>query len=278
MLASKLFTACERGNVEALEDLIRNEPCAVAVIKSMHDRHSQNIAEKTIIAAIRKGYYDIVKCLLQAGVSPNIHTGEGVPLVVACTEGKLSILKHLINQGADYLSIDNPPLVFTACAAGHLDCLKYLMEKMKYDIHQTASGHSAHEVDGRDSLLFCACQTNCVEVASYLVENRALITLTITEQFLDIIKDVLQQKFQLSGEPNPKQLYHARLDDLSLVKIPWSVFADYSETLVHLNLQTNSLPSIPDKLFQLPMLKVLDISHNQLSVICTKEVVWSCTK
>ena len=229
----------------------------------MHDRHSQNIAKRTIIVAIQKDYHDVIKALLKAGLSPNTRSSEGIPLVViACTEGKLKILKYLMSKGADYFSIDDPPLVFTACAAGQLDCLNYLMEKMKYDIHQTASGHNALEIDGRDSLLFCACQANSIEVASYLVGNGALITLTITEQFPEIIKDVLQQKFQPSEDPKSKQLYHARLDNLSLVKIPWSVFADYSETLVHIDLCHNSLSSLPDMLFQLPMLKTLDISHN----------------
>ena len=311
-VASKLFTACSSGNVQALKDLIRGESYAVTLIETTRksdDRPGQNIAEKTIIAAIQKGHYDVTKILLKAGISPNIRTREGTPLyvavkrgsldivrllhdyradlavkgtfnpmVVACTEGKLSILKYLIKVGANPFSIDNPPLVFMACAAGQLDCLKYLMEEMEYDIHRTANGNDALKTDGQDSLLYYACQRNKIEVASFLVKNGALITRTIVNRFPKIIKDVLQQKFRPTGKPDPIQFYYARLKELGLAEIPWTVFADYSKTLVRIDLRSNFLSTLPEKMFQLPVLKVLDVAHNRLPEICSEEVVWACTK
>ncbi len=311
-VASKLFAACTSGNVQALKDIIRNEAYVVTLIETTRksdDAAGKKIAEKTLIAAINKGHYDATKVLLKAGVSPNIPTQEGTPLYVAvkrgnldmvrllyeyradllvkgrfnplvatCIDGRLTILKYLVKVGANLFTIDNPPLVFTACAAGQLDVLKYLMEEMEYDIHRTTSGKDALKTDGQDSLLFYACQRNKIEVASFLVKNGALITKTIASRFPKIIKDVLQQKFRPSGKAEPIQLYYARLKELGLAEIPWAVFADYSSTLVRIDLRSNFLSLLPDPLFQLPVLKILDISHNRLPEICQEEVKWTCNK
>ena len=45
-------------------------------------------------------------------------TGVFSPVYITCVEGKLSILKHLVNIGADLFAFTDPPLVFTACSAG----------------------------------------------------------------------------------------------------------------------------------------------------------------
>ncbi len=310
-VAGKLFAACSSGDVTTLKDILRNEEYAITLIETTlkSAEAGKKVAEKTLIAAINKGHYDVTKVLLKAGVSPNIPTQEGTPLYVAikkgkldyvrllydyradllvkgrfnplvatCIDGKLSILKYLVKVGANLFTIDNPPLVFTACAAGQLDILKYLMEEMEYDIHRTAKGSDALKTDGQDSLLFYACQRNKIEVASFLVKNGALITKTIANRFPKIIKDVLQQKFRPSGKPMPVQLYYARLKELGLAEIPWPIFADYSNTLVRIDLRSNFLSLLPDELFQLPVLKILDVSHNRLPVICQEEVKWTCTR
>ncbi len=311
-VAGKLFGACSSGDVNTLKDIIRNEAYAITLIETTlksAEAAGKKVAEKTLIAAINKGHYDVAKVLLKAGVSPNIPTQEGTPLyvaikkgdlnmvrllydyradllvkgrfsplVAACIDGKLAILKYLVRVGANLFTVDNPPLVFTACAAGQLEMLKYLMEEMEYDIHRTVKGTDALKTDGQDSLLFYACQRSKIEIASFLVKNGALITKTIANRFPKIIKDVLQQKFRPSGKPAPVQLYYARLRELGLAEIPWAVFADYVNTLVRIDLRSNYLSLLPDKLFQLPALKILDVSHNRLPVICQEEVQWSCTR
>ena len=277
--------------------------------KKVNDAAGKKIAEKTIIATIQKGHYDALKVLLKAGINPNIRTQDGTPLnaavkkgsldivrllidyraelsmrgtpnplIATCIEGKLNILKYMVKVGADLYAVDNPPLVFTACTAGQLNILKYLMDELEYDIHRTANGSDALRTDGRDTLLYYACQRHKIEVASFLVKEGALITRTIATQFPKIVKDVLQQRFRPSGKPEPVQLYYARLKELGLAEIPWAVLADYTQTLVRIDLHSNYLTTIPDKIFQLPVLKILDVSHNRLPEICQEVVVWSCSQ
>lgn len=309
-MASKFFSACKSGNIHELKDLLRNEPYARSLVdmtRRANEAAGKKIAEKTIIVAIQNGHFDALKILLKSGINPNIRTEEGTPLnaavrwgsldivrllfdfhaelamkgtpnplIAACIGGKLNILKYLVKVGADLYAVDNPPLVFTACTAGQLGILKYLLEEMEYDIQRTASGSDALRTDGKDTLLYYACQRNKIEVASFLVKEGAIITQTIATQFPKIVKDILQQRFRPSGKPDPVQLYYARLKELGLADIPWMALADYSQTLVRIDLHSNYLSTLPDKIFQLPALRILDVSHNRLPEISQEVVSWTC--
>ena len=135
------------------------------------------------------------------------------------------------------------------------------------------------EGDGKDTLLWCACKSNKLEVASYLVKRGAPITRTIFAKFPVIIKHILQQKIRPVGKSTVgevQQQYHARFKEIGLAEIPWAVLADYSKKLTKVELRANSLTSLPDKLFQMPVLKVLDVSNNALPELCQEEVQWKC--
>ena len=293
----------------ALKALYQREPYVHALIQltKSNEPNGRKIAEKTLCEAVLKGHYEVAQFLLDKGANANASTVVGTiiyaevksgslemvrllvsydanyrikggfsPLYIACIEGKLSILKYLVNIGADLHSFDNPPLVFTACSAGQLNVLKYLMEEMDYDIHRTMHGDDALKTDGKDTLLYTACQRSKIKVAQYLVQQGAYITQTITTAFPQIIKTILQEKVRAVGRPDPVQMYQARLKELGLAEIPWAVLADFSTCLTRLELRSNYLTSLPDKIFQLPVLKNLDISHNRLPEICQEDIAWKC--
>ena len=308
-VAGKLFAACSCGDVAVLKELLEKEPYATTLLRSTKDPanpSTKKISERSIYAACSKGHFDIVKCLLNAGVDPNINSGNGTPiyaaakvghldlvkllvergadckivqggyspLFVACTQGKLNIVKYLISRGANPNAFDNPPLVFTACIAGHLDVVKYFVEEMKFDINRTSSGTHALKTDGKDTLMYLACQMKKEDIVKYLFEQGANVTKTIITQFTSIIAKLIQGNFK-SVENG---FFHAKLKELGLVEAPWAFFASYSSILTKVELRTNNLTSLPSQLFQMPSLKDLDVSHNHLSALCGVDVTWDCTR
>eukprot|EP00731_Ephydatia_muelleri_P005646 Em0002g1822a len=308
VVASKLFATCASGDVAGLKELIDKEPDAATLLQSTKDQTSpsaKKISERTIYAACSKGHIDVVKCLLRAGVDPNVNSGSGTPiyaaakvghldlvkllvehgadyknvqggfspLFVACTQGKLNVIKYLISRGANPHAFDNPPLVFTACAAGYLDVVKYFIEELQYDINRTSGGVHALKTDGKDSLLYAACQAKKDDITRYLFVQGANLTKTITSQFTSCIAKVIQSNFK----PVDQGFYHARLKEMGLVETPWPFFASYSSVLTKIELRTNNLTSLPTELFQMPSLTDLDVSHNHLTAICGENVIWECS-
>ena len=313
-VAAKFFSACKQGDVDTIKHLLKHEPYAKRLVEltNSEEPNAKKIAERTIYTATLRGHYAAAKVLLEAGANARVNTGYGTPiyaaaktgsldlvrllieyradfqsnkrfspLFVACIEGRLNILNYLVDRGAN-LSAFNPPLVFTACTAGQLEVLKFLMEEMEFNIRHTMSGQDYTRTDGngKDTLLWCACKSNKLEVASYLVKCGAPITHTIFTTFPVIIKHILQQKLicpvgkSLVGKA--EQQYHARFKGIGLVEIPWTILADYSDRLTKVELRANSLTSLPDQIFQMPVLKVLDVSNNALAELCQEEVEWEC--
>lgn len=310
-VAMVFFSACHSGDAGRIGELLEKEPFAKALIRmtSSNERTTKKVGEKTIYTAALRGHLNALKVLLQAGANPNVTTTLGPPIFaavksgnldivrllikqgaeyktlkggfspiyIACIEGRLQILRYLVNMGADIFSYNNPPLVFTACAAGQLDVLRYLMEEMEWDIHRTMSGESGLRTDGRDTLLYCACQKNKLEIAGFLVRHGASVTRTIAAKFPQIIRHILQQRFRPIGPATPTQLYHAKLKDLGLAELQWSVVKDYAKTICRLELQNNNLSMLPDEVFKsMPALRILDLSHNQLAEVCLEDVKWKC--
>lgn len=306
------FSACQSGNASKLDELLSKEPYARTLINLTNttDPNAKKVAEKTIYTTALRGHYDALQLLLQAGANPNAQTSLGTPiyaavksgsldivrllikqgakykalkggfspLYVACIEGRLQILRYLVTMGADIFSFNNPPLVFTACTAGQLEVLRYLMEEMEWDIHRTLTGENGLRTDGKDTLLYCACQRSKLEIAGFLVRHGAAITRTISSKFPQIIKHILQQRFRPLGPATPTQYYHARLKELGLAELPWSIVADYATTIVRLELRDNTMSTLPMEIFKMPALKTLDVSSNQLSELCQEDVEWKCLR
>ena len=311
-VTKELFRLCKCGGASQLEELIESYPYAKSLLEVANSSQSnaKNIAEKTIYTAALSGLTDVVKVLVRAGVSPNAQTSIGTPiyaaaksgslemvqylikhgadhksprggfspLYVACIEGRLQVLRYLVGVGANVFAFSNPPLVFTACTAGQLDILRYLLEETEWDLNRTMTGDSGNKADGKDTLLYTACSRSKLEVAGFLVRHGANITRTIVRRFPQIIKHILQQRFRPHGPAQPVQLYQARLKELGLAELPWSAMVNYKDTIFRLELRGNVLAEVPREVFQMPSLKILDLSENQISVLAQEDVKWTCNK
>ena len=306
-VAIVLFSACQSGNASKIQELMEKEPVVLSLLDANHS-NARNIAEKTIYTAALRGHYDCVCLLLQAGVDPNTQTSQGTPiyaavkggnfellrylvrhgadfksprggfspLYVACIEGRIRILRYLVSIGADIFSFNNPPLVFTACTAGQLEVVCYLMDQMNWDINRSMNGA---KTDGKDTLLYTACSRNKLEIAGYLVMHGARITPTIISHFPRIIKHILQQRLRPVGSATPAaQMYIARLKEIGLTELPWPVMADYASRVTKLDLRGNSLAALPPDIFQMQALTMLDVGQNQLVVLASEDVKWSCKR
>ncbi|KAL5481967.1 hypothetical protein EMCRGX_G022244 [Ephydatia muelleri] len=313
-VASQLFSLCASGDADALRRFLSSDLASAAgtlagVTKDAESPNAKRIVEKTLYVACSKGHYNVAKCLLKAGVNPNVNTTYGTPMFVAvksgnldivkllvehgaeynnirggysplftsCVEGRLMILKFFVSRGANLNTFTNPPLVFTACASGHVDIMRYLLgELQQYDVNRTDDGSDVAKTDGRGSLLYTACQRNRIEMASYLVQQGAAITKTIAAQFPGVVTKLVQERIKPAGKDQPG-FFHAKLKEMNLSDITWAAFASYASTLTKLDFRSNYLESLPSEIFQMPALKSLDISYNRLRKICSEDVSWMCS-
>ncbi len=156
------------------------------------------------------------------------------------------------------------------------------MDEMEYDIHRTINGEDAIRMEGKDSLLYVACSSKQVEIASYLLTRCAIITPLIISKFSNIVKELLERRVKTSSRPPAQQglppSTTARWKELGLAELPWSFLSGKSQVITKLELHSNRLSSLPDEIFQMPNLKILDISQNLLSEISVEEVEWKCTR
>jgi len=314
-LVKKLFTACESGDKITVEQLVSGEPVVKELLVATNSPDNKSrVGEKTIYTACQRGHYDVVKCLVNAGVNINTPTNFGTPLsaatksgdlnlvkyligqganvstqqghfnplFLACVEGKLEILKYLITLGADVRSFTNPPLIFTACAAGHLPVVKYLMDYTKFSVRQTINGKDCSRTDGKDTLLHKACQMKKQDIADYLVHIGAPITHTIVLAAPDIIGRILSKRIVQSSRPPTASkdditYVQAKWQEMGLAHLAWSFFSGFTEHLTKIVLRDNQLVLVPPELFSsLPQLRILDLSKNNLSELTLEDVPWNC--
>jgi len=81
-----------------------------------------------LVNAANGGHYDIVKLLLDNGVSVGGYHNDYFALTLSCEKGYLNIVKLLVEHGSDVNAEGGSPL---KCASynGHIDVIKYLLEK-----------------------------------------------------------------------------------------------------------------------------------------------------
>ena len=78
------------------------------------------------------GHLPVVKTLLKAGADVNHTTkNRSTPLRAACFDGRLDIVRYLVEKGNGNLNIANKfnnTCLMIAAFKGHLDVLRYLLE------------------------------------------------------------------------------------------------------------------------------------------------------
>ena len=309
----QLFEACQAGDNDNLKKLLAESDYAVELIQETHvpDR-GKVIGERTIVAACQQGHLSTVKILLDEGANVNVNSDQGTPIYAASKIGNLKIVHVLIDWGAEFRHIrggfsplfaaslyghldvlkflvrrtgisvlqqDSPHFLMNACANGHVEVVRWLLETTQFNLNKTLQGKDVLK-DDKDSLLHVACNKNRVEVAELLINQGAIISKGVVSRFPTVLQGVLERKITefkpLSASKGRSSLqFQANWSGLNLIVFPSNVFTCFDK-LVKVDLKQNLLESVPEPLFMLVGLQVLDLSNNRLSELTAEECVWRC--
>lgn len=164
---------------------------------------------------------------------------------------------------------------------GHLEVLKYLMNETDFDVNWTINEEDSARVDGKDTLLYVAASSKKLEVGDYLLQQGALVTQAIITRFPDFIKELLVKRTKQSShqkDSDGEPLVSARWRELGMTELPWSFLSSFNTRLTKLELRGNRLSTLPEEIFQMPNLKILDVSQNMLPELSQEVVPWNCSR
>ncbi|MFJ7467258.1 ankyrin repeat domain-containing protein [Peribacillus frigoritolerans] len=119
--------------------------------------------------AARAGKLDMIKILVKSGMDINKNEGvpKSAPIAHAASEGEISIVEYLFENGA-ILDVSDPntnPL-FSAIYGGHLDIVKYFV-KNDIDITVKYSGDTMKDMGAYEF----AIERGQTEIAEYLKQK-----------------------------------------------------------------------------------------------------------
>lgn len=136
--------------------------------KSVSYFSHQNVNKTPLIIACEEDNLNLVKMLIKAKASVNLDDGENTPLTIACKQGQLEFVKELIKAGADINLKDKSrtPLT-TACYYGRIYIVESLIE----------AGADVNANDGNMSPLTAACIDGELKVVEKLIKAGAIINL-----------------------------------------------------------------------------------------------------
>jgi len=175
-----LYDAVIIENLPKIKSLLKKAPCMAKSIL---------YCGKSIIhLAAERGNIDIVRYLLNIGISPNLRdTGLVTPLHLASLYGEKRIVKLLFNSGAKVLSDEDgrTPLTYlTGTISDRIlsnlssyysgkNVKKEYLEIAKILISQEADVNS-RDLDGKTNLYY-AIISNQVEMVKLLLQNKAIL-------------------------------------------------------------------------------------------------------
>ena len=315
-IASRLFVACKSGDLQAVQELLKESSYASDLLHDTHvpDR-GKNIGEKTIVAAALSGSVEVVKLLLNENANVNVSTPQGSPIYAAsknghlavvnlllewgaefrhiksgfspvfaaCLEGHLNILKVLVKKGGvGVLSGYNPPLIVTTCTKGHLEVVNYLLQMTSFDINKTFRGKDVMKEE-KDSLLYIACSRGKPAIVNYLISKGAVITKGMVTKFSKLLISALEQKLkEVETRPQGKgpvvKSFEACWNGLQMIELPTELVTSLPQSLTSIDLSESILESLPEELFTLPNLQSLNVSHNRLTELTSEDFPWTCHK
>jgi len=146
-----LMKAAYRGHLDILRELLKH---GAKVNRNYQEHNAINLAA-------RQGHAEIVKELLAHGAStapnpePSYHISS--PLAFAASEGKIEVVKILIESGVSMKTGDASKALICALNKNHYDIARLLMEK---------------GTDG-SSALICEFHVNCGDTVELLVSSGA---------------------------------------------------------------------------------------------------------
>lgn len=114
----------------------------------------------------KRGDYEVVKLLIEAGANPNSLDLNGLPLLsILCEVGNLELIKLLIGHGASVnFGTEGKQPIFVAIKNNCVDVLEYLVEK--------GANVSARDEE-YDTVLIYAVKKDRLAIAEYLVKAGA---------------------------------------------------------------------------------------------------------
>ena len=119
--------------------------------------------------AARAGMLDMIRFLVESGGDININEGvpKSAPIAHAASEGKISIVQYLFDNGA-ILDVSDPnrnPL-FSAISGGHLEIVEYLVQR-GININLKYSGDTMIDMGAFEF----AIERGQTEIAEYLKQK-----------------------------------------------------------------------------------------------------------
>lgn len=162
--AIQLYNFIKDGDIDQAKELISNDERLLHVVTPFGT---------WLHVAATAGDMDMISFLVESGMDLNINEGvpKSAPIAHAASEGELSIVEYLFDNGAHLdVSASNRNPLFSAIYGGHLDIVKYLVGK-GIDTTVKYTGDAMNELDAYKF----AIERGQVEIAKYLGKVRGLI-------------------------------------------------------------------------------------------------------
>ena len=119
-----LYSAVMRGDIETVKSLIKNGEDVNKTHLVWNDALGDYEIYPSIIEAIKKEYWEIVRELIKAGANVNIVGTDGTPLTLVARKGNLDIIRDLLKNGA---SAGLNKALFEAVIMSNKDIVKELL-------------------------------------------------------------------------------------------------------------------------------------------------------
>ncbi|MGG0412322.1 ankyrin repeat domain-containing protein [Peribacillus simplex] len=158
--AIKIYDLIKDGDIEQAKEIIITDKSLLDFVTPFGT---------WLHVSARTGKLDMIKILVKSGMDININEGvpKSAPIAHAASEGEISIVEYLFDNGA-ILDVSDPntsPL-FSAIYGGHLDIVKYLV-KNGIDITVKYTGDTMKDMGAYEF----AIERGQTEIAEYLKQK-----------------------------------------------------------------------------------------------------------
>lgn len=190
----ELLMACGKGHIDIVKYFIESKLVNV---------NTQDLSGNTgLYEACDMGHFDIVKYLVEKGADINRECFCSLTcLRAASIKGYTNIVQYLTEKGAnlstkhDSISGVKISPLYNACSNGKLDVVKYLIDSLGAKFDEDVIGPNDH------TELYVACENNHYEVVKYLVEkgakvnciNNSYLSIACQNGYIEIVKFLIEQ-------------------------------------------------------------------------------------
>lgn len=158
--AIKIYDLIKNGDIERVKEIIITDKSLLDFITPFGT---------WLHVATRAGKLDIIKFLVESGMDINRNEGvpKSAPIAHAASEGEISIVEYLFENGAILDTSDpNRNPLFSAIYGGHLDIVKYLVQN-GIDINVMYTGNTMQDMGAYEF----AIERGQTEIAEYLKQK-----------------------------------------------------------------------------------------------------------